>query len=382
MENFFTFIPNYVVPFAIVLGILVFVHEFGHYIVARINGVRVLDFSIGFGPEIFGWQDNHGTRWKVCLFPLGGYVRMFGDMDPASAKNIEDDEDIELTEEEKKQAFFTQSLGKRSAIVAAGPFINVLFAVLLYLGLFMAVGQPYAPTIVGGVVEGTAAEKAGLQPDDKIVAINDQSVNKFQDLQRFVRLNMGKQITITVERDDTEKQLTAVPEVVTQEDRFGFKHKFGRLGIVSVGEVDMRRLPPGQATIAAFQETWEITAGTFKGLWQMVTGVRGVEELGGILRIGILAGEFAESGLASAIDFTALLSINLALINLFPIPLLDGGHLLFYGMEALRGKPVNETVQEVAYRIGFSMIIGLMVLATWNDLVQLDFFSFVRGLFA
>jgi len=382
VENFFTFLPNYVVPFVVVLGILVFVHEFGHYIVARINGVRVLDFSIGFGPEIFGWQDKHDTRWKVCLFPLGGYVRMFGDMDPASAKHIEDDEDIELTEEEKEQAFFTQSVGKRAAIVAAGPFINVLFAILLYLGLFMAVGQPYAPTVVGGVVEGTAAAKAGLQPDDKIVAINNQSVNKFQDLQRFVRLNMGKEITITVERNETEKQLIAVPEVVTQEDRFGFKHKFGRLGIVSVGEVDMRRLGPGQATIAAFQETWEITAGTFKGLWQMVTGVRGVEELGGILRIGILAGEFAESGLASAIDFTALLSINLALINLFPIPLLDGGHLMFYGMEALRGRPVNETVQEVAYRVGFSMIIGLMVLATWNDLVQLEFFSFVRGLFA
>jgi regulator of sigma E protease len=382
VENFFTFLPNYVVPFVIVLGILVFVHEFGHYIVARINGVRVLDFSIGFGPELFGWEDSHGTRWKVCLAPLGGYVRMFGDMDPASAKHIEDDEDIELTEEEKEQAFFTQPVGKRAAIVAAGPLINVLFAVLLYMGLFMAVGQPYAPTIVGGVVEDTAAARAGLQPDDKIIAINGQSVNKFQDLQRFVRLNMGKEITITVNRDDQEKTLTAVPEVVTQEDRFGFKHKFGRLGIVSVGEVDMRRLGPGQATVAAFEETWEITAGTFKGLWQMVTGVRGVEELGGILRIGILAGEFAESGLASAIDFTALLSINLALINLFPIPLLDGGHLLFYGMEALRGRPVNETVQEVAYRIGFSLIIGLMVLATWNDLVQLEFFSYVKGLFA
>jgi regulator of sigma E protease len=382
VENFFTFLPNYVVPFIIVLGILVFVHEFGHYIIARINGVRVLDFSIGFGPELFGWQDSHGTRWKVCLAPLGGYVRMFGDMDPASAKNIEDDEEIELTEKEKEQAFFTQPVGKRAAIVAAGPLINVLFAVLLYMGLFMAVGQPYAPTIVGGVVEDTAAARAGLQPDDKIMAINGQSVNKFQDLQRFVRLNMGKEIAITINRDDQTKTLTAVPEVVTQEDRFGFKHKFGRLGIVSVGEVDMRRLGPGQATIAAFKETWEITAGTFKGLWQMVTGVRGVEELGGILRIGILAGEFAESGLASAIDFTALLSINLALINLFPIPLLDGGHLLFYGMEALRGRPVNEAVQEVAYRIGFSLIIGLMVLATWNDLVQLEFFSFVKGLFA
>ncbi len=390
----YEFLRNYGGPFILVLSILVFVHEWGHYIVARLCGVKVEKFSIGFGPELFGRTDGHGTRWKVSLIPLGGYVQMFGDSDPASghADDIVEDEDGKkrpMTEAERKVAFFAQPLWKRFSIVFAGPAINYLFAILLLSGLFAFHGQPYTPPVAATLVEGAPAEAAGIMPDDKIIEINGIKMTRFEDLVQSVSLNLGKEMNVTVLRYlgdnkwDTENpiSLQITPKVEEVEDRFGFKHSVGRIGVISPpGKAALLEHGPFDAFIASLEETWRLTYLTLKGVKQMITGERSAQELGGILRIGAYAGEFAQAGIISLITFTALLSINLGLINLFPIPLLDGGHLVFYIIEFLKGKPLSPRAQEYALRTGFVMVIGLMLFATWNDLVQLKFFDYIAGL--
>lgn len=389
----FDFLKGYGLPFVIVLGVLVFVHEWGHYIVARLCGVKIEKFSIGFGKELFGFNDKHGTRWKVCLIPLGGYVQMFGDSDPASSRRVEGakegDSTRPFTDDEKKVAFYSQPLSKRAAIVFAGPGINYLFAILILAGLYTTQGQPYMPAIAASVMDGYPAQMAGVLPDDKILAVNGEKITKFQELATFTDLNMDKPMELTIEHSTGKKGewtgkpivVKLTPRKIIVTDNFGFKHESGRIGISSPASAfEIEHHTVLSALGAATYETWRITADTLKALGQMIVGTRSTDELGGILRIGAYAGDFAQQGFIAFITFAALLSVNLGLINLLPIPLLDGGHLAMYAMEKIRGKPLSDQVQEYALRVGLVFLLGIMVFATWNDLVQLKIVEYFRKL--
>ena len=374
--EFLTGIWDYLVPFLIVLTILVFVHEAGHYLVARRNGVRVETFSIGFGPEIFGWYDKVGTRWKLSLVPLGGYVKMFGDADATSRP---DGSVEEMTDEERAVAFHTKSIGKRAAIVAAGPVANFLFAIVLLAGLFSIVGQPFTPADIGTVQEGSAADAAGFRPGDVIRRIDGTDIVRFEEVQRIVRESPGRTLEIAVERDGGEVVLAATPEPVEITDRFGATHRIGLLGVGRSGMAFVRHDPFSALWYAAV-ETVTLTAGTLDAVGQMIAGTRTTEELGGPLRIAQMSGDMAQEGVVTLIWFMAVLSINLGLINLFPVPMLDGGHLLFYAVEAIRGRPLGQRAQEYGFRIGLAMVLALMMFVTWKDLVHLNVVAFFEGL--
>ncbi len=352
--------------FLVVLTVLVFVHELGHYLSARRNGVKVQIFSIGFGPELLGWTDRAGTRWKLSLVPIGGYVKMFGDADAASMP-VEAVE--EMTEAQKAVSFFHKRLMQRAEIVAAGPAANFLFAIVVLAGFFMTVGQPFTPADIGEVIPGSAAERAGFQPKDKIVAINGQTIERFEDIQQIVGLDDGEPLQVQVRRNGQELTLTATPSVEEEKDIFGNVHRIGRLGIKRTGTEFVRR-DPVSAVWRAVGETWNIAAGTLQAAGQMVTGRRTADELGGPIAIAQMSGAVARIGVVDLIRFMALLSVNLGLINLFPIPILDGGHLLFYAAEAIRGRPLGQRAQEYGFRLGLALVLTLMIFVTWNDLVH------------
>jgi len=380
------FFKEYGGPFIIVLSVLVFVHEWGHYIVARLCGVKVVSFSIGFGKELFGWTDKQGCRWKFSLIPLGGYVQMFGDTDPASAQH--DDTVKNGSEPPRPMTFFAQPVGRRAAIVVAGPAINYIFAIIILTGLYVFQGQPYIPPVAAGVAEGYPAEAAGMKPDDMIVAINGDAVGSFNDVRKALALNLDQPMKMTIkhstgpgEWNSEPKTIEIQPRLEYETDRFGFRHATGRLGIVSPkGAMEMREHNILTGLWSAAVETVNITGDSLKALGQMVLGIRSTDELGGILRIGAYAGDFAQKGIVAFITFAALLSVNLGFINLLPIPMLDGGHLLMYAMEKIRGKPLSEMVQEYMLRVGLLFLLFIMVFATWNDLVQLKLVDYVKSL--
>lgn len=366
----------YVVVFLVVLTVLVFVHELGHYLVARRNGVRIEVFSIGFGPELFGWNDRAGTRWKLSAIPLGGYVKMFGDADPTSlpAGALE-----KMSEADKVHSFHYKRLGQRVAVVAAGPIANFVFAVVLLTGLFATAGQPFTPAEVGQVQPGSAAEQSGIKPGDAILAIDGTRVERFEDVQRAVRLNPGTPMKLTLGRGGQEINVEVTPHITELTDRFGNRHQLGMLGIAHSG-IEYVRRDPASAVWRAADETLNLTTGTLKTVWQMIIGLRSTDELGGPLRIAQMSGEVAQGGIVALLWFMAVLSVNLGLINLFPIPVLDGGHLLFYAAEAIRGKPLGQRAQEYGFRLGLALVLTLMVFATWNDLVHLRVVAFLKGL--
>jgi len=367
---------NYLVPFLVVLTLLVFVHELGHYWVARRSGVRVEVFSIGFGPELFGWNDRAGTRWKFSAIPLGGYVKFFGDADAASMPGAELPE---MSEAEKVVSFHHKRLGQRAAIVAAGPIANFLFAIVLYAGLFSFVGQPFTPPEVGGVVANSAAERADIRAGDRIVRINGEQIERFEDIQRIVQLGLDQPLSVTVRRGGREVSLTATPVVALEADRLGNQVRVARLGIRG-GGMEFVRHGPVEAGWRAISETYTQSVATLKALGQIIVGRRSSDELGGPLRIAQMSGEVAQGGVSYLLAFMAILSINLGLINLFPVPLLDGGHLLFYTFEALRGRPLGQRAQEYGFRVGMVLVFSLMIFATWNDLVHLRVVQFLVGL--
>jgi regulator of sigma E protease len=353
--------------FVVILTVLVFVHEFGHYLIARWNRVRVEVFSIGFGPELFGWWDRAGTRWKFSAIPLGGYVKMFGDSDATSglpAPGLS-----RLSQAERDISFHYKRLGQRAAIVAAGPAANFLFAIVALAVLFMTYGQPFTPAEVGQVQPGSAAEQGGMRPGDVILKIDGRSVHRFEDVQQAVRLNPGVPMTIVIRRDSEDKTLQVTPSRTELTDRFGNHYEVGLLGIARSG-IEYVKRDPATAIAQAGVETWNLTTGTLGALWQMVDGTRGTDELGGPLRIAQISGEVVQLGIGPSLQLMALLSINLGLINLFPVPVLDGGHLLFYAAEALRGKPLGQRAQEYGFRIGLALVVTLMVFVTWSDLVH------------
>jgi regulator of sigma E protease len=362
----------YVVPFLIILSVVVFVHELGHYLIARRNGVRVQVFSIGFGPELFGVTDRSGTRWKVSAVPLGGYVKMHGDADATSST-------IDLSALPDPDSFPAKTVWQRMAIVAAGPVANFVFAMVALALLFATVGRPFTPAEVGEVQPGSAAEEAGLLPGDRILAVDGGPIESFEHLQLVVRDQPGETMMFTIGRADETLDLPVTPRLVTIEDRFGQTHKIGLIGVSRSG-VEFKRSNPVFAVVEGTTETFNLIGGTLYAIGEMIVGSRTTEELGGPLRIAQMSGEIAKDGVVPMIWFTAVLSINLGLINLFPIPMLDGGHLVMYGIEALRGRPLTERSQEMAFRFGLALVIMLMMVATWNDLVQLNVIEFFKGL--
>ena len=489
MEQFFggaLSVVEYGVAFVLVLSVLVFIHEWGHYYIARRCGVQIESFSIGFGPELFGITDRAGTRWKFCLIPLGGYVKMLGDADPASMPS---EAVASMSEEDKRNSFFYKSVGQRSAIVLAGPMANFIFAIAVFFVMFMTVGETFTPARISGVAPDTPAAAAGFESGDVVLAVDGRSIHRFEELQKNIRINAGSEVTITVDRDGRNVNLPVTPAVRVIDDGFGGKGQIGFLGVYGpsaparVAEIEpdsmeeaaglqpgdlivelngdlvysasdlnnkirdkadqpvsltvlrgvdadvagpedapadaeqvrivLRPAPytlggeaeegaepatntdeaevvgtlpgiawaplpnitriysnPFHAAYRAVSETYSIGASTVTAIGQLLTGDRSVKELGGPLKIARISGDVAKQNVLSLLHFMVLLSINLGLINLLPVPVLDGGHLVFYALEALRGKPVSLRMQEYSFRVGLALVLCLMIFATWNDLAQ------------
>lgn len=361
----------YIVPFIVLLGILVFVHEFGHFLVARLSGVQVTDFSIGFGKQLWGFTDKHNTKWKICAIPLGGYCQFLGDADAASSGSSE--EVKELSEEDKKKAFPFQNPWKKLAIVLGGPGFNYLFAIIVFTLMFAFLGKFSFPPVVGEVVAGGAADKAGIVKADRILSINGHEVESFSEITTEISLTTGGIAEVKLDRAGEVMELS-VPLEMMKVEANGQTTERPMLGIKSMNtmELDHERMSLPDAFVEACSETWRITEGTLRGVGQMITGKRGSEDLGGILRIAEMSGDISrKNGMLDFIAFMALLSINLGLINLFPIPVLDGGHVVIYLVEIVSRREINAKVKENLFKAGFALILALMIFATWNDFVHL-----------
>lgn len=358
-----------IIPFLFVLTVVVFFHELGHFWVARRNGVRVEVFSIGFGRELAGFNDRHGTRWKISAIPLGGYVKFYGDADAASTPDF--DGAAAMTDDQRRESFFHKSLGQRAAIVAAGPIANFILAIVIFAGVFMLFGKPITAPRVDTVVAESAAARAGFQPGDLIVSIGGRSIESFTDMQRIVAASAGDTLTIVVDRGGARVELAAVPTIHEFKDRFGGTHRIGRLGISrsnQPGDTQIRRYDPFSATWMGVQETWFVIERTFAYLGGVVMGTQSADQLGGPIRIAQVSGEAAQVSFAALLMLAGLISVSIGLLNLFPIPMLDGGHLVFYAIEAIRGRPMSEQAQEMAFRFGLALVLMLMIFATWNDI--------------
>lgn len=362
--------PDYILPFLVILTILVFVHEMGHYLIARYNGVRVEVFSIGFGPELFGRNDRHGTRWKFSMIPLGGYVKMYGEGDDheppeETAKRYKE---RGLAPPRSEESFHNKRVGQRAAIVAAGPAANYVFAVLIFAALFVSIGQRVTTPVIGEVIAGSVAEKAGFRVGDTIVGIDDQQITRFEQIIGIVQLHPGVPMKFVVARDGAERMLDVTPVKEETTDAFGNVHSVGRIGLKPDNIGRMVQHGPVGAIYEAGKETLAITWGSLTAIGQMIAGTRNSNELGGPVMIAKYSGDIWKLDATSILWFMANLSISLGLINLFPVPMLDGGHLLFYAYEAARGRPLGARLQEYGFRIGLALVIGLLVFATWNDL--------------
>jgi regulator of sigma E protease len=363
---------GYIVPFLFVLSLVVFFHELGHFLIARWCGVRILVFSIGFGPEIVGFNDRRGTRWKIAAIPLGGYVKFFGDDSAASTPDTA--RLAAMDESEKSQSFVGQSVAKRAAIVVAGPMANFLLAIAIFASVFMLYGKQTMSARVDSVQDGSAAAAAGFQPGDLVTAIDGKAIADFADMQRAVSESAGQALQITVKRGDAERILTATPTLSEDKDIFGNVRRIGLLGIRrSTAPEDLKFQPvsPPEAVWMGAQETWFVIDRTLSYLGGVVVGREAANQLGGPIRIAEMSGQVATLGFVALIHLAAVLSVSIGLLNLFPIPLLDGGHLLFYAVEALRGRPLSERAQEVGFRIGLAIVLMLMIFATFNDIVHL-----------
>lgn len=369
----------YLIGFPLLLGPLVTLHELGHYLVGRWFGVKAEAFSVGFGKELVGYTDKHGTRWKLSMLPLGGYVQFKGDMNPAS---IPDKDAIDhASPEEREGSFHHASLGKRALIVFAGPAMNILIALAIYASFFMVIGKPVAPDpeaqmTVAAFAEESTAKTAGLEVGDRIVAVGGEPLEDFRELQDAVFMFPGRTLDLTVERDGREMDFAVPVRSVETEDRFGNKSRIGMIGVQSGGQ-EMEFVPAGpiESIALAGTHTAKITEMMVTGIGQLFTGERSVKELGGPVTIGKYAGEQLSLGPLAFINFAALISLNLAFINLLPIPALDGGHLAFYAAEAVRRKPLGPRSTEVAYKAGVALVLALMIFVTFIDLAKLPIFG-------
>lgn len=360
---------SYAIPFVIVLGVLVFFHELGHYLAARWMGVHVEAFSIGFGKVIARWRDRVGTEWRISVLPLGGYVKLHGQERPEEASA-----DVRAAWVAGK-TFHEKEVWRRAIVIAAGPVANFVLAAFLYGCLFATQGQPIAnpAAVVGDVEPGTPAARAGVLPGDTIVRVGDAPVATFHDLQALVLPHPDAPLQVTIRRQGADH----VVSLVTASRREN-GHRVGALGVTNA--VSYRKLDLGEAALRGVAQTYEVSRQTLAGVWQIIAHDRGADELGGPLRIAQLSGQVAALGFASLVSFVALLSVNLGLINLFPIPVLDGGHLMFYLFEAVRGRPLPPRAIEYGFRAGLALLAALFVFATWNDLTHLGVVRWVAAL--
>jgi regulator of sigma E protease len=362
----------YLLPFLFVLSLVVFFHEFGHFLVARLCGVRILVFSIGFGPELVGFNDRHNTRWKISAIPLGGYVKFFGDDNAASVPDAPRLES--MPESDRAKSFFFQPVYKRAAIVAAGPIANFILAIVIFAMVFMLYGKQTMSARVDAVQADSAAAAAGFQPGDLVVSIDGSAIGDFEQMQRIVSESAGNQLDIKVDRKGAVLDLKATPALKEIKDNFGNVHRIGILGISrSTAAEDLKSQPVGplQAVALGAQETWFVVDRTLSYIGGVIVGREAADQLGGPIRIAQISGQVASIGFVALIHLAGVLSVSIGLLNLFPIPLLDGGHLLFYAIEATRGRPLSERAQEVGFRIGLAIVVMLMIFATFNDIVHL-----------
>lgn len=377
--EFVSQLGSYLLPFLGVLTILVFVHELGHYSVARYNGVKVDVFSIGFGPELWGWNDKAGTRWKISLLPLGGYVKFHGDADAASTPDLHALEN--MTAEGKSQSLFHKTVWQRIAVSAAGPFANYLFAIVVLAGLFVTVGYRYTEPVIAEVLPQSVAQEAGLQKGDRILKIQGQPVYHFEEITPVMQENPEKPLVLEIEREGSIFSVSVTPRLSLMQDRFGYTHSVGVLGVKS-GEISFQETGFFKAIGLATRDVFVMSAQTLQAVGEMILGTRSTDGMGGPLRIAQMSKEVSALGITALLWFMAILSVNLGLINLFPIPMLDGGHLLLYFIEVLKGKPLSEKAQEWAFRGGFFIVITLVVFTTWNDLKQIHYFQWLQKIFS
>lgn len=368
------------VSFVVVLSVVVFIHEFGHFWVGRLCGVGVTAFSIGFGKELFGRTDRHGTRWKLSAIPLGGYVKFVGDLNAAS---VPDQNQLpQMTEAERAVSFPHQSVAKRAAIVAAGPIANFILAIAIFAGFNYFSGRQVIEPRIEAVQPGSAAEKAGFLPKDLILEIDGRRIETFADMQLLVSSSAGEPLAFKIERSGQTLALTATPNFTERTTPFG-KQRIGLLGVeASRDPAAVKRLSytPLGALKAGAVETWNLVDRTMNFLRRLVVGKESADQLSGPIGIARASGTaFDVGGIYSLVGLIGFMSVSIGLINLFPIPLLDGGHLLFYAVEALRGRPLSEKAQEIGFRIGFALVAMLMLFATWNDLVHLGASFMARG---
>ncbi len=363
---------HYLLPFLFVLSLVVFFHELGHFLVARWCGVKVLAFSIGFGPELLGFHDRYGTRWRIAAIPLGGYVKFLGDENAASVPDKSHLSGMDAAD--RAQSLVFQPVLKRAAIVAAGPIANFLLAIAIFAGIFMLYGMQMMSARVDAVQPGSPAAAAGFKPGDLVVSIDGQKINDFADMQRLVADSAGKTLDITVDRGGTQVDLKATPQLQQEKDVFGNVERVGLLGIrrsPTPADLQYKPVTPPRAVLLGVQETWFVVDKTLTYIGRVVIGRETANQLGGPIRIAQMSGQVASIGFVALVHLAAVLSVSIGLLNLFPIPLLDGGHLLFYLIEALRGRPLSEKAQELGFRIGFAIVVMLMIFATFNDIVHL-----------
>lgn len=366
---------NAIWPFLVVITVIVFFHELGHYWVARRNGVHVEVFSIGFGQELFGWTDRAGTRWKFAILPLGGYVKMLGQNDTGPDARARPS----WSEAERAGAFPEKGVGQRIAIVLAGPLANFVLAIVLFAGVFAFVGQSRTLPEATAVIEGSAAERGGLLAGDRIVAVDGMAIERFDELQFIVVTSPGVPLLLDVERDGHRLALTVVPDGVMEDDGFGNQRRIGRLGI-QTDKVAFERVPPVEAVLAGVEETYLWCVRIMDFLGKILSGTQSSRELAGPLGIAQMSGSVAEHGLPQLVLFTAILSVNLGMINLFPVPMLDGGHLVFYVIEAVRGRPLSERAQQYGFVVGLGLVVALFLFVTFNDLARIGVVDFLSGL--
>lgn len=365
------FITGSVIPFLFVLTIVVFFHELGHFLVARWNKVTVEAFAVGFGPELLGFNDRQGTRWKLCAIPLGGYVRFMGDEDASSKPDHE--ALASMTPEQREGAFEHKAIWQKAAVVAAGPIANFILAIVIYTSLFMYVEDVRIAPVVGKVIENSAAAEAGLQVGDRIVSVDGVRVTQFADLQRKTMMNSDQPLRFVILRDGQELAIEAAPRMTERKDRFGNSYKTGLLGISpdpSDENIVSVKLGFSEAFMKGMDRIGLIVTGTFNFISELILGKQDARELRGPLGIGQMTSQVATLGILQLLSLAAVLSVSIGLLNLLPVPVLDGGHLVFYALEAIRGKPLGERAQEIAFRIGLTCILGLMLFATSNDIMR------------
>lgn len=368
----YSLIVGTIIPFLFVLTIVVFFHELGHFAVARWCNIKVDAFSVGFGREIFGRTDKKGTRWKLCLIPLGGYVKFAGDENAASVPNRE--LIAQMSEEDRKTAFIAKPVWQRAAVVAAGPLANFLLAIVIFATLFMSYGKQGIQPVVEEVFAGRAAERGGLQAGDIIKEIDGREIHTFNELRQVVLMNANTPLVFDVDREGTPVTLTVTPDAREKEVFLGERQMAGDIGLRgSTDPLYVVRIKYGLfgALEEGARETYRIMDGTVSYIWGVITQRQSADQLGGPIRVAQISGQVAELGIMPLISLTAVLSVSIGLINLAPVPILDGGHLVFYAAEALRGKPLSERVQDVGFRIGLGLVLMLMVFVTWKDIVRL-----------